>query len=109
MAAFVSQHPYTGSKKPLQYGIQSPQACTNWSGRDVLRGNIVVEDVKGGREIRQVSSYVCQASSTRPFKAMCGYGITNLLDGIVRNLKFVPVCVKQFSVTWLEVEDVSRV
>ena len=51
MAAFVSQHPYTGTEKALQHGIQSPQTCTNWSGRDVLWGNIVVEDVKGGREI----------------------------------------------------------
>lgn len=54
-----------------------------------------MEDVKGGSEREDVSGDVVETSSGRSLKAVCRYGISDLLDCVVWDLKVLSISVNQ--------------
>ena len=71
-------------------------------------GDVVVKNIKGGGKRGNISDNISQTTSTRSLEAMCRNCITNLLDGIIRELELIAICVEQLPIGSLQVKVVGR-
>lgn len=97
VTALVSQNPDTGTEQTLHDGVKSPQHDSCRLVRDGLRGHVVVEDIEDGREPEDIPEDIIQAGESFALIAMGGNGITDLLDGIIRDLELVAIGVQHLA------------
>lgn len=97
VTTLVGQHPDPGTEQPLGYCVQRPQQDPSCVIGHRLRGHIVVEHIKHGRENEQIPSNVRQTPDGRPLIAVGRNGIPNLLDGVVGKLKLVAIGIQHLS------------
>lgn len=101
MTAFMGKNPEASSKQTLNNGVYSPQCCTNWGGGDVFRSNKFVEENKSGSQTGNIPSNISQTPQTRPLKAVLGNCTSNIIDGIIWDLEFVPICINELAISLL--------
>lgn len=89
MAAFVGQHPHSGTEKALDEGVQCPEDATHGCAGDILGSDKSVEKDKGPGEASKITSNVRQTSPSTSLKAMGRDSVTNVLHAELRNLKFI--------------------
>lgn len=108
MTTFVCQYPHSSCCQPLGKGVKRPQAGSERGEGDCFQSDTVMKEIEGGRKDEEVTSNICQAADGRSFKTMGWYGVTNLLNGVVRQCELVAVRVEQLRFGLLGVECVGR-
>lgn len=109
VTTLVGKDPKTCAKKTLDKGVESPKTCSDWRRCYRLGSDVGVEDVKGGCKGDDISGDIVETGRGRSLKAVCRYGISNLLDGVVWNGKFLAVAINQSSSLVLDWAIVCRV
>ena len=95
VAALVGQDPQARAEEALDEGIQCPESASCQLRRNGFGGDVVVEEVEGYGQRDQIASHVCEAPRSGPLVAVSGNGITDLFDGVVRELELVAVGVDE--------------
>ena len=102
MSTFMGKDPQTSPKTALNESICSPEHATEGGRGNILRCEEVVEEVERKSERADVASNVAQSTDSRALEAMSRNGIPDLLNGEVRHLKFVAVCIEHLSLAFVE-------
>lgn len=108
VTALVGKDPETSTKETLHEGVKAPKNEADWVGGDSLGGDKVVEECKGSGEASHVPQDVSQTEEAITFEAVLGNGISNILDGVVGNLKGVAISVDQLAIILLGVVGIER-
>lgn len=101
VTALVGKDPETSTKETLHEGVQTPENEADGIGRNCLGGDKVVKEGEGGSEASHVTKDISHAEETITLEAVLGDGITDVLDGVVGNLKGVAIGVDQLAVVLL--------
>lgn len=89
VTTLVGQDPDTGTDETLDDSVQSPQSHASGHEGDGLGGDIVVEEVEDASQNGKVPEDIVQTGDGRAVEAVCGDGITDLLDGEIGNLELI--------------------
>lgn len=108
MPTFVRQYPQASTEQALHESIHGPKGSSSWCGRDSFRSHIVVENIEGGGQRRNVSGDVCKSTSSRALKTVCWDGIPDLLYGIIWHLELIAIGVEHLPVDILQVQSRVR-
>lgn len=101
VTALVSQNPDTGTEETLENGVQPPQSKPQRVGRHVLGGHKVLEDIEDGGEGDHIPDHIGQTSDGGALEAVSRDSITDLLDGVVGDLKLVAIGVDHLALAIL--------
>lgn len=108
VTALVGKDPETSTKETLHEGVEAPKDEADWVGGDCLGGDEVVEEGKGSGEASHVAQDVSQTEEAVTFEAVLGDGISDILDGVVGNLKGVAISIDQLAIVLLGVVGIER-
>ena len=108
VTALVGNDPETGAEEALDKGVDGPKSTADESVGNVLGGDKVVEDGKGGGQARHVTQDISVALEGRTLKAVLGDGIADILDGVVGRSELVAVGVDELAIVGLGVADIDR-
>lgn len=102
VTALVSQNPETGTEKTLNKGVESPQREPGGRRRNVLRCDILVEEEESDTKGHDISGNVVETSCSGSLEAVGRYGISYVLNCVVRNLELIAITVNKSSALILE-------
>ena len=97
VTTLVSQHPHAGTEQALDEGVESPEHGAHGRRGDVLGGHVVVEEVEGRAQTRNVTEDIVETCGSGALVAVLGNGITDVLDGVVGDLKLIAVGVNELA------------
>lgn len=98
VAALVGKDPQASAEQALEECVQAPESKACRVRGDVLGCHEVVKKIEGGGEAGAVTENVPQAQEAVTLETVLGDGVTELLDGIVRDLEGVAIGVDQLAV-----------
>lgn len=108
VTALVGKDPETSPKETLHEGVQTPENEADGVGGDCLGRDKVVKKSESGSEASHVTQDISHTEEAVTLEAVFGDGISNVLDGVVGNLKGVAVGVDQLAIVLLGVVGIER-
>lgn len=95
VTALVGKNPKTGTDKTLDDSVESPESPTHRVRGNVLGCDERVEEAERGNQGENVTEDIVETSDSGTLEAVLGNGISDILDGIVRDLELVAVSIDQ--------------
>ena len=95
MATFVSQDPQTSGEQALHKSIKAPEGIADGFAWNCFRGYEIVEYIEGNGQAEDVPKNVAETSQAGSFEAMGWDSVSDVLDGEVWKLEFIPIGVQK--------------